>query len=51
MRDRTFRIGRTTVTVQARMRRPDWRRMPEGVALESAWQIGPFVGMKWRRDV
>ena len=41
----SFRIGRTRVFVQARFYRPQFRRMPLGVSLKSAWQVGPFVGM------
>ena len=44
-----LRIGTTTITVQARMRWPKWRRMPEGVSLVSVWQVGPFVGMRWEK--
>lgn len=41
----SFRMGHTRVFVQARCYRPQFRRMPAGVSLKSAWQFGPFVGM------
>ena len=43
-----FSVRATPVFLVRHWCRPSYRKMPEGVSLSAAWQVGPIVGMVFK---